>query len=197
MAVESKIQFAAAAAKAAVDFFPDTSSLGLWGFSVDRTPTADWSQLVSLGPLGSHVGGKTRRQALTAAAASLPSLTGGDTGLYKTTLAAFEAVRTGYDPSQVNSVVLLTDGANTDTSGIDLPTLLSRLRSESNSSRPLPIITIAVGDDADVNTLKKISAATGGKTYPVSEPGDIRDALLDAISASGLGGQRRMKEHDA
>ena len=43
---QSKIQFAAAAAKAAVDFFPDTSSLGLWGFSVDRTPTADWSQLV-------------------------------------------------------------------------------------------------------------------------------------------------------
>ncbi len=182
---QSKIQFAAAAAKAAVDFFPDTSSLGLWGFSVDRTPTADWSQLVSLGPLGSRVGAKTRRQALTAASASLPSLTGGDTGLYQTTLAGFEAVRTGYDPSQVNSVVLLTDGANTDTSGIDLPTLLSRLRSESNSSRPLPIITIAVGDDADVNTLKKISAATGGKTYPVSEPGDIRDALLDAIIRAG------------
>jgi Mg-chelatase subunit ChlD len=141
--------------------------------------------LVPLGPLGSQVGGKTRRQALTAAAANLPNLTGGETGLYKTTLAAYEAVRSGYDPSEVNSVVLLTDGANTDTNGIDLPTLLSQLRSESNRSRPLPIITIAVGEDADVNTLKQISAATGGKTYTVSEPGDIRGAFLDAIIKAG------------
>jgi Mg-chelatase subunit ChlD len=182
---DSKIKFAAEAEKAAVDFFPDSSSLGLWGFSVNRTPTTDWTQLVPLGPLGSQVGGKTRRQALTAAAANLPNLTGGETGLYKTTLAAYEAVRSGYDPSEVNSVVLLTDGANTDTNGIDLPTLLSQLRSESNRSRPLPIITIAVGEDADVNTLKQISAATGGKTYTVSEPGDIRGAFLDAIIKAG------------
>ncbi len=51
---ESKIRFAASAARAAVDFFPDSSSLGLWGFSVDRAKHRDWSELVSLGPLGSR-----------------------------------------------------------------------------------------------------------------------------------------------
>jgi Ca-activated chloride channel family protein len=178
---QPKINFAAQAEQAAVDFFPDTSSLGLWGFATDLTPTTDWLSLVALGPLGQA----GRRHALTVAARSLPSRTRGNTGLYKTTLAAFEAVRTGYDPALINSVVLLTDGANTDTSGIDLPTLLSRLRSETNPARPLPIITIAIGSDADVATLKKISAATGGTEYTVDEPGDIHAAFLDAIIKTG------------
>ena len=82
-------------------------------------------------------------------------------------------------------MVLLSDGANTDTSGVDLVSLLSRLRSESNASRPLPIITLAVGADADAATLKKISAATRGTEYTVDQPGDIRAAFLDAIIKTG------------
>ncbi len=182
---QSKIQFASKAQQAAIDFFPDTSSLGLWGFSVNLTPATDWLQLVPLGPLGANVGAVSRRQALASAAQGLPARTGGNTGLYKTTLAAFEAVRAGYDPAVNNSVVIMTDGGNTDTSGIDLPTLLSTLRSETTPGRPLPIITIAIGSDADVATLKQISAATGGTEYTVEKPEDIRAAFLDAIIRTG------------
>lgn len=181
----SKIALAAAAEPAAVDFLPDRSSLGLWGFSVNRAPGTDWQELVSLGPLGDQVDGSTRRSALVAAAATLPTRTGGATGLYNTVLAAFEAVRNGYDPAQFNSVVLLTDGANTDRSGVDLASLLSTLRSQSDPARPLPVITVAIGPDADVNTLKQISAATGGATYTVTQPDDIRGAFLDAIIKAG------------
>ncbi|MDP9219097.1 MAG: substrate-binding and VWA domain-containing protein [Actinomycetota bacterium] len=182
---QTKIQFAAEAELAAIKFFPDSSSLGLWGFAVDRTPTTDWKVLVPLGPLSGKVGATTRRAALVAAARSLPSLTNGNTGLYATTLAAYESVRSGFDPASVNSVVLLSDGANTDTRGVDLPALLSRLRSESNPRRPLPIITIAVGQDADTATLDKISKATGGAAYTAAEPADIRNAFLDAIIKAG------------
>ncbi len=115
---QSKIQFAADAEKAAIDFFPDTSSLGLWTFSAKSNPSQDWTQVVTLGPLASKVGTVTRRQALVAAAATLPGRTGGDTGLYNTVLGAYQAVRTGYDPAAANSVVLLTDGSNTQTAGI-------------------------------------------------------------------------------
>jgi Ca-activated chloride channel family protein len=182
---QTKIQFAAAAERAAIDFLPDTSSLGLWGFSVDRTPSTDWKQLVSLGPLGGNLGAATRRQSLIAVSKTLSTSTGGDTGLYPTALAAYNAVRSGYDPASVNSVVLLTDGANTDTRGINLATLLSTLRSERNASRPLPLTTIAVGDDADAATLRKISAATGGTEYTVAKPEDIRDVFLDAVIRAG------------
>ncbi|MEP6599734.1 MAG: VWA domain-containing protein [Actinomycetota bacterium] len=178
---QTKIQFAAAAGRSAISFFPDTSSIGLWGFSVDRSPKSDWTQLVSLGPLSGSIGRVTRRQALVTAATAMPSITHGDTGLYATTLAAYEKVRSGFNPESVNSVVLLTDGANTDTRGISLPSLLKRLGSEHDSRRPVPIITIAVGRGADTATLKRISAATGGRCYVVSKPDDIHDALLDAV----------------
>jgi hypothetical protein len=182
---ESKIGFAADAEKAAIDFFPDTSSLGLWTFSAKSNPADDWTQIVPLGSLGSTVNGTTRRQALVAAAATLANRTGGDTGLYNTVLGAFNAVRTGYDPAAANSVVLLTDGSNTQTAGVDLTTLLNTLRADTNSAAPLPIITIAVGKDADVATLQKISAATGGSTLTAAAPSDIRDAVLDALVNAG------------
>jgi Ca-activated chloride channel homolog len=181
----TKIRFAASAARSAVDFFPDTSSLGLWGFSANRSGSRDWAELVSLGPLGSVTTGGVRRSVLLRATARLPRQTGGATGLYSTTLAAYERVRSGWDPADVNSVVLLTDGANTDRTGVRLPGLLSRLRSETSASRPLPIITIAVGAGADVGTLRRISAATHGQTYTVANPADIRSAFLDALIAAG------------
>ena len=59
------------------------------------------------------------------ATSRLPRQTGGATGLYNTTLAAYERVRSGWDPADVNSVVLLTDGANTSP-GTSLGALLSR-----------------------------------------------------------------------
>jgi hypothetical protein len=181
----TKIRFAASAARAAVDFFPDTSSLGLWGFSANRSRARDWTELVSLGPLGSATTGGVRRSVLLAATGRLPRQTGGATGLYNTTIAAYERVRSGWDPADINSVVLLTDGANTDRSGISLAGLLSRLRSETSTSRPLPIITIAVGAGADVATLRRISAATHGRTYTVGNPADIRSAFLDALISAG------------
>jgi Ca-activated chloride channel homolog len=182
---QTKIEFAAEAELAAIKFFPDSSSLGLWGFSVNRTGSTDWSNLVPLGPLNGKVGNTTRRIALAKAARKMPAITSGDTGLYATTLGAYESVRSGFDPASVNSVVLVTDGANTDTRGINLSGLLSRLRSEHDARRPLPIITIAVGRDADVATLRKISAATGGTTYTAAGPDDIGNAFLDAVIKAG------------
>jgi Ca-activated chloride channel homolog len=182
---QTKIQFAADAELAAISFFPSSSSLGLWGFSVDRTPTTDWVRLVPLGRLDANVGGTNRRAALVAAARKMPSITDGNTGLYATTLAAYEGVRNGFDPASVNSVVLLSDGANTDTRGVDLAGLLARLRSEHDPRRPLPIITIAVGEHAGIGTLRQISAATGGRAYTATNADDIRNVFLDAIIKAG------------
>ena len=81
----------------------------------------------------------------------------------------------------VNAVVLITDGWNDDPVGPHLAPLLARLRSLSDPARPVPIITVAIGDRADVPHLRQISAVTGGKTYVVRNPADIRDVFLDAM----------------
>jgi Ca-activated chloride channel family protein len=181
-----KIRFAAAAAENAVGYLPDTAELGLWAFSTDLTGSAPWRELVSLGALGSPNDKDARRQELRTQTARLPSLTEsrGNTGLYRTTWAAFQLVHHGYDPDRYNSVVLVTDGANT-AGGLNLEDLLRKLEAARETSRPLPIFTIAVGSDADVKTLKRISGATGGSEYTVAAASDIRSIFLDAVIKAG------------
>jgi Ca-activated chloride channel homolog len=178
---KSKIQLASAAASAAISFYPDTSNLGMWVFSTQQTATSDWRQLVPIGEIDQPVGGQARRQALVGAANSLPSLVHGDTALYDTTLAAVDAVRRNYDPSKVNTVVLMTDGQNVDPGGITLDQLIAKLQSPQAKVLPVPVFTIGLGPGADLNALSKISKATGGKTYSVKDPTNLRSVFLDAV----------------
>ena len=78
-------------------------------------------------------------------------------------------------------MVLLTDGQNDYPQGLTLTQLLTKLRSLVDPARPVPIITVGIGDQADIPTLQHISAVTGGKTYVVHKPADIRDVFLDAM----------------
>lgn len=175
---ESKIQVVTAAAETAMTLVPDDWTMGLWTFSLHPEPATDWTELVPLGPV------KTQRAALTNAGASLPTGVGGNTGLYDTALAAFEDVSAHYDPASVNVVAVLTDGADVDPDSVGLPTLLSRLKAEYNPSKPVHIVTIGFGADADASALKQISEATHGQSYLVKDPKDILGVLLDSIIAN-------------
>lgn len=181
-----KMRSATAATKAAVGYLPDDAELGLWAFSTDLDGGTPWRQLVSVGPLGSPSDRQARRQTLRSEADRLPALAQrrGDTGLYRTTWDAFETVRHDYDPRRYNSVVVVTDGTNT-LSGLTRSDLLSRLRAARTASRPLPVFTVAIGPDADEDTLKAISAATGGTEHSVETASDIREVFLDAVIKEG------------
>jgi hypothetical protein len=177
---KTKIQLTAEAAREAVNFYPDTSNVGMWVFSTKQTATTDYRELVSIGQMSASVGGQTRRQALIGAAKSLPSKVGGNTGLYDSLLASVRDVRRNYDPSKVNSVIFMTDGQNDNASALTLDNLISTLKAE-NSPLPIPVYTIAIGPDADAAGLHKISQATGGKGYVVKDPTTIRNVFLDAV----------------
>ncbi|MGH8962536.1 MAG: VWA domain-containing protein [Jatrophihabitantaceae bacterium] len=172
---QSKIQLASQACVAAMTFVPDGWSAGLWSFSRQASPADDWTELVPVGPVSSD------RADLLDAARSLPTRVGGDTGLYDTALAAFERARDNYRSGRVNSVVLLTDGANLDPGGISLSSLLGTLKAEYSSTSPVHIVTIALGKDADAASLRQISAATGSVTHVVRDPTDVRTVLLRSV----------------
>jgi len=67
-----------------------------------------------------------------------------------------------------------------DRDGAD-PAQRLELRSLADPARPVPIITIGIGDQADIATLRQISAVTGGRTYMVHDPTEIRGVFLDAM----------------
>ena len=105
----------------------------------------------------------------------------GRTGLYDTVLAAVRKVRSTYDPDRVNSVVVITDGADSDRRSIGRERLLAQLRKENDPKRPVAVFAIAYGPTGDLGTLTKISEATGGRAYAAPDPRMISRVMADAI----------------
>jgi Ca-activated chloride channel homolog len=183
----TRVTLARDAAKSALALIPDTSSIGLWDFAYRLHGDDDWTSLVPTRRLDAKEGGKTQRELLTAALDSLPNrLSPGGTGLFDTTLAAVRQARKEYQPSSVSSVLLVTDGANDDDrTGLQLDKLLSTLRSEADPARPVKVIAVGLGPDADMGALKQIASATGGAAYSALDPKDLQTVLFDALRQRG------------
>jgi hypothetical protein len=182
----TRVTLARDAAKSALGLFPDNSAIGLWVFARKMSGDNDWTELVPTRTLAADAGGKPQRQVLGDALDSLPQrLSPGGTGLYDTTLAAVRAARANYDPAAVDSVVIVTDGKDEDEGSIGLPTLLSTLKSEVDATRPVKVIGIALGPDADLDALKQIATATGGAAYSAVDPNDLQTVLFDALRQRG------------
>jgi VWA domain-containing protein len=174
------------AAKSALALFPDNASIGLWVFARKLDGDADWVELAPTRPLAASAEGAEQRDVLTEQLDQIPGrLAPGGTGLYDTTLAAVRAARADYDPTAVNSVVLVTDGKDEDEDTIGLPALLQTLTAEVDPTRPVKVIGIALGPDADRDALQQIAAATGGAAYSAVDENDLQAVLFDALRQRG------------
>lgn len=87
--------------------------------------------------------------------------------------------------------MILTDGANEDPGSISRGELLTRLQKLADPAKPVPMIAIAVGPDADGEAVREIAKATGGAGYQVTDPAEIQAVILKAIMTVGQGGRAR------
>jgi Mg-chelatase subunit ChlD len=154
--------------------------MGLWEFSSRLTPTTDYRVLVPFGPSSASVGSVPRLQAMLASVARLRAK--GGTGLYDTTYAAFRAMQAAWQPDTTNVILLITDGRNEYDTGLTLDRLLAQLQREGRPDRPLPIIGVAVGPEADAEALERISQVTGGRTFVVRDPAKAVNTLILAFA---------------
>ncbi|MGZ4597944.1 MAG: substrate-binding and VWA domain-containing protein [Actinomycetes bacterium] len=179
---QSRISIAVGAATRALSLYPDNAQIGVWAFSQGLGGHGrDYRQLADIAPLGAVADGRTHREELAAALGKLPQITNGGTGLYDTTLAAVRALQSHYDPRAENTVILLTDGRNDDPNSPTLSQLVDTLRRERDPARPVSVIAVGMGPDADAHALGEIAAATGGHSYVARDPGDIGHVFLDAM----------------
>jgi Ca-activated chloride channel family protein len=176
---KTKMRVAVDAVLAALPLLADDSELGLWQFSTDLDGDRDYVELLPIGPMAERIGGRSRREYFASAARELTPT--GDTGLYDTALAAFAELTAQYVPGKPNQVVLITDGVNDDPGSITLDDLVAQLRREFDPKRPVRIITIAYGAEADEAALGRISSATGAKSYQSLDPKDINQVLVEAL----------------
>ncbi|MFC9960593.1 substrate-binding and VWA domain-containing protein [Streptomyces nigra] len=177
----SRMDVTRASLRRALNTFTADDEIGLWDFSTALDGTKDYRVRVPAGRLGDSEGDVTQRDRLAAAVDRLKPVPDGATGLYDTTLAAYEAARSSYAKGRFNAVVVLTDGVNEDPGSISQAALLSRLGKLADSKRPLPLIMIAVGPDADREEADRIAKATGGSGHEVTDPAQMETAILKAI----------------
>jgi hypothetical protein len=171
------------AAQATLSLVPDDYAIGLWAFAYRLEGGRDWTELVPTRELDADVEGRSQRDVLDDQLDSIPGrLTPGGTGLYDTALAAVRAAREDYDPTAVNSVLVLTDGTDEDDdTGVGLDRLLETLRDEADPERPIKVIGVALGPDADLAALRRIAGTTGGAAYSAVDPADLQMVLFDAL----------------
>jgi Ca-activated chloride channel family protein len=174
----SKLELAKRAAVNSLSQFARDDRVGLWMFSRGLDGVRDHRELVPLGRMDEQLDGGRRAAVLADRIRGLPPE--GGTGLYDTSLAAFQYVRERQSPDNINAVVLLTDGRNED-NGLDLPGLLDRLRTE-RGDRSVRLFTIAYGADADVGILKQIGETSGGAGYDSSDPTSIDQVFTAVVS---------------
>ncbi|WP_262061740.1 substrate-binding and VWA domain-containing protein [Streptomyces sp. STR69] len=185
---QSRMDVTKASLLQALATFTPEDEIGLWEFSTKLDGNKDYRVLVPTERLGDRVGGGTQRDRLSAAFGSLKPVPNGATGLYDTTLAAYKAATSSYADGKFNALVILTDGVNQDPGSISRTTLLKELRQLASPERPVPLIMIAVGPEADKEEARQIAEATGGSGHEVSNPAQIQSVILQAIVAAGAAG---------
>jgi Ca-activated chloride channel homolog len=176
----SKLQLLQQTTTAGFSLLTNATSIGLWDFSVRPDRAGEHRELVSFGPIFGGVGPVSRQKALYGAVTGLRA--NGFTPLYDTAYAAFHEMQKQWQPNATNVVLLVTDGANELDGGLDLPGLVDRLRHEQRADRPVQIISIAVGSEADANALQQISAATGGHILLARDPTKAVQQLVLAFA---------------
>jgi Ca-activated chloride channel family protein len=187
----SRVQLAVGGAIAAGELLPLRSAIGLWTFAGRQPGGRPYQTLSKIDALSTveHIGsgGKevTHRDVVDANLVSLPRrVSPGGTALYDTALSALRDARRSYDPQATNAVVLFTDGRNDYDGGMSLSSFVTQAKADAaaNPRRPVLLIAIGVGPDADMSALRTMCAAAGGRAYQASSAATLQTVLFDAIA---------------
>lgn len=181
-ATGTRLDLARAASEATLGYLDARDRVGLWEFSRALDGEQDYRVLVPVGPVGGRAGGfDDRRAAAVAAYRAMQPRTA--TGLYDTVLAGFRNAVENYRPGYVNTMLVLSDGQNEDPGSITLETLLAELGTAYDPKRPVHIVTLAYGEDADRAVLSRIAKATDGLEFAAVDPRTIGPVLISAVSS--------------
>jgi Ca-activated chloride channel family protein len=88
----------------------------------------------------------------------------------------------GYNESEINTIVLLSDGKNDSSHAGDLKSLTEQL-SHQHHSTPVLVFTLAYGADADTESLRAIAKASGAHFYDATDPNRLEDVLGDLVTS--------------
>ena len=167
---KTRLELAQAAAVNGLSQLSDADQVGLWTFPSQGQ--VYWQQM-ALEPLGPQ-----RKQMIARIQQLIPA---GGTPLYAATRKASEAVRAGAGDDTINAIVVMTDGKNEYPDDNDVDGLIRQLGDQALEGG-VRVFTIAYGEDADLDTVKRISEASRAAAYDASDPQTIDAVFTNVLS---------------
>jgi hypothetical protein len=165
------------AAELGIGLMKPTTKIGVWLFSTNLDGDKDYKELFPVDTIAEQ-----KSSGAFAKLRQVQALENGATGLYDSTLAAYQASRQNFEPGRINTLIVMTDGRNEDPNSISRDQLLAELAKLQDPARPIRIVGIGIGPDIDVGELQAIAGATGGQAFTTPDPTKIGDIFYAALS---------------
>lgn len=181
----TRVDLTREAAQTALQTIPPRTAVGVWYFATGLEGTQDWTEVVPLRPLGERVEDGTHLDVLMSVTGDLDVATlEGDTGLHDTLWAAYQKMQEEWTPEAVNSVLLLTDGKNNDTTGglseDEVVDLLSTAHAAGD--RPVTVVLIGMGPDVNEAALDRLASAAGGVSVVIRDPRELPQVFVEVVA---------------
>jgi hypothetical protein len=160
--------------------FPANTQIGLWAFASHLHGALPYKQIMPVGPIQSPFGLVTRRRQIQRFAAAGTTVPAG-AALYGTILAAYKTLAASYQPGYVNAVIVLTAGVENAPGDISGARLVHELSQLYDRRQRIQIIVIMLGQAGNFPVLQQAAAATHGKAYQVTEPGQVGSIFYHAF----------------
>lgn len=178
----NRLQAIAQVSQGGLSLMSNDTELGQWLFSTNMQGKQPYRETVSVGPLGERIGSNTRRNLVLSMLNQMKPKPNGDTGLYRTMLAAYRRMNDTYKAEFGNSILLLTDGKNDDADGPSLKETLAKLKGMQDPNKPIQVNMIGFGKGVDRNELEKIAQATNGSVQIAMTPKEVSKIFLRMLS---------------
>lgn len=165
--------------------FGDDTSIGMWYFASPTPASPPHVEAVPVGPLTGDVGDRSRREAMGAAMAGYQAVDNAGTPLFRTVLDGVTEMRSKVKEGTVTIVIVLTDGQDEKSDfTMTRQEFLTELDRDADPARPVPVIAVGLGADADMSALNAMADATGGRAISATDPADVASAIAQAFLAA-------------
>ncbi|WP_290055047.1 substrate-binding domain-containing protein [Amycolatopsis solani] len=173
----NRMQLTVEATQKALHLFKPATQLRMLAFSTKLDGDKDYREILPMASVAQHLAGGALDKL-----AQLKATADGGTGLYDSVLDTYRTARREWEPGRLNLVIVMTDGRNEDPHSISRPDLLAELAKLQDPRRPIPLIGVGIGPDADKPELDQLTAATGGQAFVAPDPAKITDVFFGALS---------------
>ncbi|MGW6422979.1 VWA domain-containing protein [Nocardia sp. NPDC055053] len=173
----TRLANAGAALASTLTVMPPDFGLGLWTFAKNLDGTTPYQVRVPTDLLTD-----TQRNAVGSAVTTTKATQSTTDQAYPSLLAAYRAAVAGYSPGRTNSILVITDGPDDDSS-LTGPALVAEITAATKSDKPVRIDIVVVGGQG-TQTLQTLAQQTGG-TYtrvPTSNDLSFGTAVVKALT---------------